>query len=102
MGLKEWLVGKAVDHEVSSAKKEGRMTALWRFLDGKKRLLGGALSALTVLGVALTQLTPIAATSLGAESKVVLYVSGAAGFLAWFGGVLHKAWKLYYHEEHAD
>lgn len=102
MSLKSWLVGRVVDHEIDELKKEGKMSALWRVLDGRKRLLGGALSALTLLATFLTQLTPIAVTSLGKEAKPALYLAGGVAFLTWLSGVLHGAWKLYYGEEHQD
>jgi hypothetical protein len=99
MGLKSWIVGKVIEREIASMKKEGKMAALWRFLDGKKRLLGGALSALALLASFLTDLGPVAHSALGPDSKVVVYVLGAAGFLTWLVGALHAGWKFYYHEE---
>lgn len=100
MSVKSWVIGKVVDHEVGKAKKEGKMKALWRFLDGKKSQVGGALSALALLATFVSGLAPIAQGAFGEDSQVVVYVVGTAGVLTWLVGAAHKAWKLYYHEEH--
>lgn len=72
-----------------------------QYVDGRKRLLGGALSALALLAAFLTNLAPIAQSTFGPDAKAAVYILATGGFLTWSVGVLHGAWKLYFHEEHA-
>lgn len=76
------------------------LTKIWNLLNGKKTIIGGALSLLAILSSALVTALPILASMFPATSKVVIWTSAVSGVLFTAVGWGHKLYKRIYGEEH--
>jgi len=73
---------------------------VWTWLDGKKLIIGGILSIIQLLAAFAVGLGTTLSAMFPATSKVVIYALAASSFLFTASGLLHKAWKKVYHEDH--
>lgn len=76
------------------------LNKIWTWLDGKKLIIGGILSIIQLLASFAAGVGTILGTVFPATSKVVIYALATSSFLFTASGLLHKAWKKVYHEDH--
>jgi hypothetical protein len=69
------------------------MTKLWDFLNGKKTIIGAAITVLAIIAGAL----PVVLAAVGVDAILVAKVVGIATTVV---GVAHKLYKFLYKEEH--
>ena len=73
---------------------------VWTWLDGKKLIIGGILSIIQLLAAFAVGLGTTLSAMFPATSKVVIYSLAVSSFLFTLSGLLHKAWKKVYREDH--